>query len=237
MPPVPIAEASVRFLLRTAIYCAAAARAGRRTFRAGPRHLSTRCTPKAATTHVGVAAKHEDESRCAEVTERQREYVDGTANRVNEGRFGGAFLQPLQTAEPNAEKTEPGPEDLENYWDWAADALADEIPWLKIGDFLAIDYDSGNPEVVVYGQLAVEYDNFHCEVVFNAFMPADDWPLVSAYFVAAEWTSLDDQMPNWHRVQSPAAAVVLAGLRQGRGCHDPRKLDWEPATFPGKVED
>jgi hypothetical protein len=189
---------------------------------------------------IGVAAKHEDGSRCLEVTGRARAYVDGAAFRVVEGRFGGAFLKPLKTPEPNAAEAAPGAEDLDNYWDRAADSLADEIQWLKDGDFLRVDYDTENPELVVYGQLSVEDDGFHCEVVSNAFMPADDWPLDPAYLVAAGWSPPGDENPNWHRVHSGAAAtaaLVLAGLRYGRGCSDPRRLGWEPATFPGGVED
>ncbi|MCU6482462.1 ADP-ribosylglycohydrolase family protein [Arthrobacter sp. A2-55] len=197
-------------------------------------------TEGATISPIGVAANHEDGSRCAEVTERARAYVDGTAFRVVEGRFGGAFLLPLASPEPNADEVAPGTEDLDNYWDRAAGSLADEIQWLKDGDFLTVDYGTENPELVVYGQLSIEDDGFHCEVVSNAFMPADDWPLDSAYLVAAGWTPPGDENPNWHRVQSGAAAtaaLILAGLRYGRGCRDPRRLGWEPATFPDGVDE
>jgi hypothetical protein len=61
----------------------------------------------------GLGADHEDGTVCAEVAARGIAYVDGTAYRAGEGRFGGAFLSPLSEPAPPAAETEPHPEEMD----------------------------------------------------------------------------------------------------------------------------
>lgn len=189
---------------------------------------------------TGVVARHQDGSLCEEITERGCAYVDGVAYRVIERRFGGTFLTPLPSLDPPAAEVEPGPADLDVLRALLAAALADEIRWLKDGDFVSVDYDTGDPEYALYGQLAPEEATFRCEVVSNEFMPADDWPLDAGYLQQAGWLPPDEETPNWFRIhtgaQSAAEGILLA-MRFGRGCVDPRRFSWSPATFPGDVED
>lgn len=189
---------------------------------------------------TGVAAKHDDGTPCTEVTERARAYVDGTAYRVVEGRFGGAFLQLLPSSDPPVDEAEPAAAELERYWPLLSAALAEEIQWLKDGDFLALDYETGDPAYALYGQLAPEDGTFHCEVVSNEFMPADDWPLDVGFLQQAGWHAPEEDNPNWFQAiggAESAAAGIIAAMRHGRGCIDPRRFSWSPATFPGDIED
>lgn len=191
-------------------------------------------------TPTGVVAKHQNGSRCDEVTARKRAYVDGISYRVTEGRFGGIFLQPLPSADPPAAEADPGTDDLEMYWTLISTAMADEIRWLKDGDFLTINYATGDPGYALYGQLAPEDDGFHIEVVSNQFMPADDWPLDAGYLQQAGWLPPNDESPNWSLVQrgsEAAADALLLALRHGRGCLDPRRFNLSPATFQPQTED
>lgn len=189
---------------------------------------------------TGVAAEHSDDSLCVEVTERSRAYVDGTAYRVIEGRFGGVFLQPLPSSDPPAAEAEPGSGDLEMMWAALATGLAEEIQWLKDGDFLSVDYETGDPTYILYGQIAPEEGGFYAEVVSNQFMPADDWPLDAGYLQQAGWLPPEEDAPNWFRSFTGAEAVAegfLAAMRHGRGCTDPRRFSWDPAMFPEDLDD
>lgn len=189
---------------------------------------------------TGVVAQHENGSGCGEVTTRKRAYVDGISYLVTAGRFGGVFLQPLPSGDPPAAEVDPGKDDLEMYWALISTAMADEIHWLKDGDFLTINYETGDPDYALYGQLAPEEDGFHIEVVSNQFMPADDWPLDAEYLQQAGWSPPDEETPNWSLVQNRSEAAsdaLLLALRHGRGCVDPRRFDWRPAMFPPQTED
>lgn len=192
------------------------------------------------TTPAGNEARHADGSPCIEVAERSIAYVDGIAFRVVEGRSGGVFLTPLLSTEPPAAEVDPGTDDLERLWLLKSVELADEIQWLKEGDFLSVDYDTGDPDYTLYGQLAPEESIFHCEVVSNQFMPADDWPLDADYLQQEGWLPPDEDTPNWFRLHTgteSAASGLLLAMRHGRGCEDPRRIMWSPATFPGQLDD
>ena len=129
---------------------------------------------------------------------------------------------------------------MDRLWRLQADALSDDVQWLKDGDFFTVNYLSGDPDYAVYGQLAPEEGGFHCEVVSNQFMAADDWPLDAGYLHQSGWHPPDEETPNWFRVvvgAEPAAEQLLLALRHGRGCDDARRLQWEPASFPGQADD
>lgn len=188
---------------------------------------------------VGHLARHADGSTCREVQERAVAYVDGKAYAVVEGRMGGVFLTPLGSTAPQAPEVEPGGECMERLWQVLSESLADDVRWLKDGDFLSVNYDSGDPNYSIYGQLAPEDGAYHCEVVSNDFMPADDWPLDAEYLQQSGWMAPDDDTPNWFRVHTGAdlaAERLLLAMRYGRGCEDARRLDWEPARFPDTTE-
>ncbi|WP_262103923.1 hypothetical protein [Arthrobacter sp. Marseille-P9274] len=63
----------------------------------------------------GLGADHEDGTACAEVVARSIAYVNGTAYRPCEGRFGRAFLSPLPEPAPQASVTELHPEKMDLY--------------------------------------------------------------------------------------------------------------------------
>ncbi|WP_449372002.1 TY-Chap domain-containing protein [Arthrobacter psychrolactophilus] len=189
---------------------------------------------------TGIVALHQNGSVCNEVTTRRRVYVDGISYLVTEGRFGGVSIQPPPSADPPAAEVDPGADDLEMYWTLISTAMADEIRWLKDGDFLTINYETGDPDYALYGQLAPEEESFHIEVVSNQFMPADDWPLDAEYLQQADWSPPDEECPNWSLVQNGAEAAadsLLLALRHGRGCLDPRRFDWHPAMFLPQTDD
>ncbi|WP_133159045.1 TY-Chap domain-containing protein [Arthrobacter glacialis] len=180
-------------------------------------------------------AVHEDWTRCDDVGTRRRAYVDDVAYLALPGELGEAYLQPLPVAEPPGTETLPGPADMEKFWELVHVALAEDVRWLKDDDFLLVDYNTGDPDYTVYGQLRPKDDGYHLEVVSNQYMPADDWPLDVGYLQQAGWTPPDAEAPNWHRFQrgaGKATAALLAGLRYGRDCTNPLELGWESATFP-----
>lgn len=196
--------------------------------------------PGGAIRPTGNGAKHDDDSRCREVEERSAAYVDGLAYQVVGGRFGGVFLTPPASTAPPASEMEPGQDCMNRLWQRRTDSLSEDAQWLKDGDFLTVDYFSGDPDYAVYGQLAPEEDGVHCEVVSNKFMPADDWPLDAGYLQLAGWAPPYEDTPNWFRVvvgAELAAEHLLLALRHGRGCDDARRLNWHPATFPGHTDD
>lgn len=189
---------------------------------------------------AGNGATHEDGSRCREVEKRSVAYVDGVAYDVVEGRFGGVFLAPASSNPPPASEVNPGSGCMDLLWKVQAESLADDVRWLKDGDFVTVNYSTGDPGYAIYGQLAPEEDGFHCEVVSNQFMPADDWPLDANYLEQSGWLPPDDETPNWFHVLAGAehsAEQLLLALRFGRGCDDARRLHWRPAMFPGQRED
>lgn len=197
-------------------------------------------TMAGVTSPAGNGAIHADGSHCCEVEKRSVAYVDGVAYDVVEGRFGGVFLTPVSSTAPPASEVNPGRSCMDLLWKVQAASLADDVRWLKDGDFLTVNYSSGDPNYAIYGQLSPEEDSFHCEVVSNQYMPADDWPLDSGYLMNAGWLPPNDETPNWFQDLAGAdlaAEQILHALRFGRGCKDARRLHWRPATFPGQRED
>lgn len=129
---------------------------------------------------------------------------------------------------------------MDRMWQLQVNSLSGDVQWLKDGDFLTVNYLSDDPDYAVYEQLAPEEGGFHCEVVSNQFMAADDWLLDAGYLHQSGWHPPDEETPNWFRVvvgAKLAAEQLLLALRHGRGCDDARRLQWKPATFPGQADD
>lgn len=175
-----------------------------------------------------IIAIHGDWTRCMDVGNRHRAYVDDTAFLVLTGEPGQAFLQPLAVPEPPGIETRPGPEDMEKYWELVHVAFNVDVQELKDGDTIYIDYETGKP-YRVHGQLRPINNGFHIEMVSNEFLPADDWPLEVEYLEDYGWSPPNKSNPNWHMFvteSSLATAMLLGGLRWGRACEDPFELGW-----------
>lgn len=181
-----------------------------------------------------VFAVHGDWTRCDDVGDRRRAYVDDVAYLVLPAELGEAFLQPLPFAEPLGSETQPGLGDTEKFWELVHVALTDDVQWLKADDFIYLDYMSAKP-YCVYGQLSPQNDGFHVEVVSNHYLPADDWPLDVEYLQHCGWSRPDAENPNWHIFvvgSALAAATLIGGMRWGRACVNPLELGWDSDTFP-----
>ena len=187
----------------------------------------------------GLAAHHEDGSPCLEVAKRHTAYIDGVAYRAGEGRFGGTVVWPFDEPAPTADQTEPHPEEMDVFWHAGAAALAEEIRWLKDGDFVMIEYgESTDDAIAPYAQVALDGDGYWCEIVSNDYLPGDTWPLHGDWLKEAGWDAPDADCPNWHSLRTGSqavAAAVLDGMRNGRACSDVRLLDWRVATMPPEM--
>ncbi|MEO8222878.1 MAG: hypothetical protein ABI563_19100 [Specibacter sp.] len=184
-------------------------------------------------------AVHEDWTQCDDVGDRRRAYVDDVAYLALPGELGEAYLQPLAVAEPFGSDTLPGPRDKEKFWELVHVALGDDVQWLKEGDFLFLDYDTGKPHRV-YGQLRPMNGGFHIEVVSNEYLHADDWPLNVEYLEDYSWSPPDTEHPNWHKFvvgSALATSLLIGGMRWGRGCSNPLALGWEANRFPMEDEE
>ncbi|QTG82579.1 TY-Chap domain-containing protein [Arthrobacter crystallopoietes] len=187
----------------------------------------------------GRGAEHEDGSLCREVAERGIAYVDGAAYQAGEGRFGGTCMWPLASPAPAAKETEPHPDEMELYWQGATLALAEDIEWLKDGDFVLVEYGESTEDACApYAQVALDEEGYWCEIVSNDYLPGDTWPLHGDVLKAAGWNAPDTSCPNWSSMRTGpqlTAGEVLAGLRHGRSCPDVRQLSWHVATAPPEL--
>lgn len=124
----------------------------------------------------------------------------------------------------------------ETAWDASHESLLEDIQWLKDGDFAAIEYraDTANG-LSPYAQVAREDDRYWCEIVSEEFLPVEAWPLHESILREAGWSPPDADCPNWYSERSGAlgaTAAVLYGLRYGRECSEPDRLEWHVATTP-----
>ncbi|MGW6173680.1 TY-Chap domain-containing protein [Arthrobacter sp. NPDC055138] len=124
-------------------------------------------------------------------------------------------------------------------WGQVVGLIAEEIRWLKDGDFVMIEYGQSTDDAIApYAQVALDEEGYWCEIVSNDFLPGDTWPLHGDLLKEAGWDAPDSACPNWHSLRTgcqATAEAVLAGLRYGRGCVDVRNLNWRPASAPPEL--
>ncbi|MGM0930080.1 MAG: TY-Chap domain-containing protein [Actinomycetota bacterium] len=124
-------------------------------------------------------------------------------------------------------------------WGQVVGLIAEEIRWLKDGDFVMIEYgESTDDAIAPYAQVALDEEGYWCEIVSNDYLPGDTWPLHGDVLKEAGWNAPDAHCPNWHSLRTGSqttAVAVLAGLREGRGCADVRLLSWHTGMMPPSV--
>lgn len=120
-------------------------------------------------------------------------------------------------------------------WFNARSELGLTLAALGPGQFVIVEYAGTGTEPEPYAQASVEPYGFHCEVVSERYLPAQQWPIDVKALSAAGWAAPDAVMDNWwHSADTAecAAELLLAGLRSGRCCPDPDDLTWSTGTFP-----
>ena len=106
---------------------------------------------------------------------------------------------------------------------------------LYLGQFLILDYDSGDPGNEPYAQLAVESDGYYLEVVSEHNLPPALWPLETRWLRTRGWAAPDESTDNWWRSSSDARLAALAlvtALTVARACREPDRFSVSTGTFP-----
>ena len=112
------------------------------------------------------------------------------------------------------------------------DAVVSRVAW---GSFVIVEYGRDGGDERPYVQAAPGPAGWYAEVVSQAYLPAAVHPIDEAWLAAAGWLEPDGQTANWWRTAVPTteiAEVLIAGLRAGRGCADPKACTLRTGRFP-----
>lgn len=127
--------------------------------------------------------------------------------------------------------------DVIDCWGQLTERVTVALGDLRIGQFLVAEYlIEGSHLSAPYAQTARDSDGWYCEIVSAHYLPASAWPLDELHLRRAGWTPPDADTFNWWTVspdETAAAEDLILGLRDARGCHDPRRYMWSAGTFPG----
>jgi len=102
------------------------------------------------------------------------------------------------------------------------------------GQFLTLDYDSGDPGREPYAQLAIEFDEYYLEVVSEHYLPPTEWPLNTRWLRSHGWSCPDESTANWWRTTSDAhlaARALVTALTTARACREPDRFSVSIGTF------
>lgn len=140
-------------------------------------------------------------------------------------------------AEPDAGQPDPGvePSADEPEWDALRTEVAEALAGLGPVQFLILEYHPGGT-VEPYAQAAREVGGYHGELVSEAYLPADQWPIDEVTIRRQGWTAPDTDTPNWWAwadTADLAARHLVDGLRHGRRCGELSAFTWRDGTFPG----
>lgn len=114
-------------------------------------------------------------------------------------------------------------------------AVERSIGGLRTGQFLIVDYDSGDPGNEPYAQLAVEPDELYLEVVSEHHLPAGQWPINTPALRTRGWSPPDGDTANWWCTATDAQAAALSlvtALMVARACLDVERFSVSIGTFP-----
>lgn len=114
-------------------------------------------------------------------------------------------------------------------------AVEHSIRGLRPGQFLTVDYDSGDPGNEPYAQLAVEPDELYLEVVSEHYLPAGQWPINIAALRTRGWLPPDTATANWWCTATDAHAAagsLVTALMVARRCLDVERFSVSIGTFP-----
>lgn len=134
--------------------------------------------------------------------------------------------QPAPPEDPPAE---------ESAWEALAAEVAEALANLGPHQFLILEYHPGGA-FEPYSQAAHEMGGYHCELVSEEYLPADQWPIDDVAIRRLGWTGPDPDTPNWWTwavTAEQAARHLVDGLRHGRRCPDLSAYVWRDGTFPG----
>jgi hypothetical protein len=109
------------------------------------------------------------------------------------------------------------------------------IAGLRPGQFLTLDYDSGDPGSEPYAQLAVEPDELYLEVVSERYLPDGQWPINTAALRTRGWLPPDSDTANWWCTASDthaAARSLVTALMVARACREVERFSVSIGTFP-----
>lgn len=125
---------------------------------------------------------------------------------------------------------------MEKTWESLTTDLTRVLDALLPEHFVIIEFDAGLSTTNPYVQAAREPNGFYCEVVSEEFLPRAEWPILQRTLIESGWERPSGGGENWHQIvdnlPSPAAQLMLDGLRQGRVCRDPNRIAWRVGRFP-----
>jgi hypothetical protein len=122
---------------------------------------------------------------------------------------------------------------VEEGWARAGELVTEllaNIPW---NSFLSVQYGDG--ENHPYAQASPSADGVWCEIASEQFLSTRDWPINTDYLLQNGWTRPDHVCPNWYKAGVDlleAGHQLLEGMRLGRSCTDPDKINWHTGSFP-----
>jgi hypothetical protein len=122
-------------------------------------------------------------------------------------------------------------------WAKAGELISEVLANMPWNSFLSVDYgDESDGPNRPYAQASPSADGVWCEIVSEEFLTSDQWPINTDYLARNGWSAPDEEVPNWHKQGIPsleAGHQILEGLAYGRICHDPQRVRWHSADFPG----
>lgn len=126
---------------------------------------------------------------------------------------------------------------MQTTWDTVIDAIGEDLEALPWGHFLIVEFPIDEErDICPYAQVARDAPGFRCEAASARFFSQEDSPLDTAALRAAGWIEPYGQSVNWTRSEylsaRDAAAVMVASLRDARGCSSPSLLRWWSERFP-----
>lgn len=114
-------------------------------------------------------------------------------------------------------------------------AVERSIRGLRPGQFLTLDYDSGDPGNEPYAQLAVAPYALYLEVVSEHYLPPGQWPINTAALRTRGWSPPDGDTANWWCTATGAHAAarsLVTALMVARACLDVERFSVSIGTFP-----
>lgn len=125
---------------------------------------------------------------------------------------------------------------MHDEWIALADAITKVLTELRWGQFAVFDYVDSLSDDAPYAQIALNPGGYYCEVVSDAYLCADRWPLDEKTLLAAGWQIPDDATLNWWMSgidgPSEAAGLMTAALSEAHACRDASRVRWKIGAFP-----